>query len=325
MEEILQEILSPRITWWERHFAEGGGERPTKRARPNSDKNEEKKNDLDPRVSGRFGNKTDEGRAIQQDRHNVGDSSDDDDDDDSANEEDECPYPPLLIILDDCVHENTIRHSPSLNKVFIAGRHMSVDCIVLSQNVCGSGSVPPPIREQAEVLIVMALPRSVKARKMLEEEYLTVSDSIPQGAGRRIMADVTSEPHRGFVITKTNNEARSIKDYCFYFGPVPYDTTKEKHPRWVEKLKFGTEEQWAKDEIMAEKNAVRCNPHLMVYDPTKGKRKRARNGKMQQNSTRTMGLRNAYEAHVAAPSDRRIRMTGNIFGGGSSGVLNPRR
>lgn len=323
MEEILQELLSERLTWWENHFAEGGGERPTKRARKDAGASaSDGGNQLNPKISGRFGSNTDEGKAIELDGNNLDDSSDDDDD--SGNDEDECPFPPMLLIMDDCVHEQSIRHCPTLNKVFIAGRHMQVDVVVFSQNFCGSGSVPPPIREQAEVLVVMALPRSTKARKMIEEEYLTISDNIPKGAGLRLMADVTSVPHRGFVITKNINTARYLKDYCFYYGPAAWDKKRDNHPKQILRLKYGTPEQWAKDEEIREKNAVKCNPDLMAWNPAEHKRKRQRNGKMQKNESRTLGLRSRYDAHVSAPSERRISLTGNMFGGGAGGTLNPR-
>ena len=49
----------------------------------------------------------------------------------------------ILCILDDCVSESSIRHSPSLNTLPVAGRHMNISVVILSQVVSGSGSVPP--------------------------------------------------------------------------------------------------------------------------------------------------------------------------------------
>lgn len=320
MEEILQEIMQPREEWFQRRFDRNGGDSGRKKRRRGGG-NRDDEPEINRMMSGRFGKNTAEGKAMEVDIDNVGDSDDGSDDDDD--DEEECPFPPLLFILDDCVHDNTIRYCPTLNKIFIAGRHMGCDIIVFSQNVRGGGSVPPPIREQAEVLIIMQNPRAMNARKVLEDEYLTASNSIPKGAGLALMEEVNSEPHRGFVITKTNQEARYLKDYCFYYGPVPFDQKKDKHPRWVERLKFGTDEQWEKDEEMANKNAVQCNPNLQCYDPSKGKAKRKRGKMVKGNTQYTFSMQRNYDGHVTAPSSKRIKMSGNIFG--SVGQHNPRR
>ena len=49
----------------------------------------------------------------------------------------DCDVKPILIILDDCVNENSVRTSPYLRLLAIGGRHIMISCIILSQVVAG--------------------------------------------------------------------------------------------------------------------------------------------------------------------------------------------
>lgn len=153
---------------------------------------------------------------------------------------DETRFPRRLIVLDDVVNENRIRFSSNLNKLAVSGRHIFISCIILSQSVTGSASVPPIIRRNSDYIIVVGYPRSVHERKMLAEEYLTIGnegDAIPKAL--RILKDVTQMAYRAFVISVINNTATEYNQFLFQYGPVP------PPPRNVSKsFKLGTEKQW---------------------------------------------------------------------------------
>lgn len=153
--------------------------------------------------------------------------------------------PPILIILDDCVSHETIRHSPSLNTLAVAGRHINISVIILSQVVTGSGSVPPIVRTQADAIFVVANPRSEVERKLIAEQYLTAEASYGNKAkGLSVLGAATSTQYRALVITTTDSSARRYIEYLFLYGPVPEQV----------ELKLGTDEQWAEDEGDATKS-----------------------------------------------------------------------
>lgn len=323
MDEELGEIIGERRDWYENRFYKGSKKR---RRRPAGASGSDGNAELDRRMSGRFGRKGEVGQSIEQDSKNIGGEEDESEDEEEDEEE---AFPEMLLIFDDCVNENSIRHSQALNFCMIAGRHVRINLMITSQNFCGSGSVPPPIREQAEVIFIVANPASIKARKMIEEEYLTKSDSTAKGAGRRLMDECTSEAHRAFVICKTDNTARLLSEYCFYYGPVPYEPDKPcmcprncgQATRDCKRRRYGTQAQWEEDEKMDEQSATACDPRLKLYNPPDG-RKRRRRGKMTRNTDRTVNMRASQESYVMAPSAKRQKMIGNIFG--ATGTYKPK-
>ena len=151
---------------------------------------------------------------------------------------DDCEVKPVLIILDDCVNENAVRSSPNLRLLAIGGRHILISCIILSQVVAGSASVPPAVRTQADTVIVVAQPRSRLERDLIAEQYLTAGNEAgAKASGLMLMNKITEEPHRALVISTVSASARSYPDYCFKVGPCPF-------PPVPEDFRLGTEEQW---------------------------------------------------------------------------------
>ena len=153
--------------------------------------------------------------------------------------EKEGPEPePLLIILDDCVSENSIRHCPSLNTLAVAGRHMYISVVILSQVVTGSGSVPPIVRTQADAIFVVANPRSKIERKLLIEQYLTPCKvSKEETTGDQILDKATAIQFRALIILTTDSSARDYEEFLILYGPVDDD----KIPK---DFKLGSPEQW---------------------------------------------------------------------------------
>lgn len=174
---------------------------------------------------------------------------------------------PILVILDDCVSEEKIRHSPSLNTLAVAGRHINISVVILSQVVTGSGSVPPIIRTQADAIFVVANPRSEVERKLLAEQYLTAENSFAgKQKGLQVLGAATSTQYRALVILTTDSSARRFTEYLHTYGPVPEHV----------ELKLGTDEQWA-DEGVKKRKVIKKNekyeksltlPDPFMYAPT---------------------------------------------------------
>jgi hypothetical protein len=133
----------------------------------------------------------------------------------------ECKH--VLVILDDCCNDQAVRSSPSLSYLSTCGRHLKISIIILSQVVHGSGSVPPVVRTQADTIVMVAQPRSIRERELVSEQYLTAENK--EGAkkeGLRLLEEVTAIPFQALVITTNDNAARTYDEYCFTYGPVPF-------------------------------------------------------------------------------------------------------
>ncbi len=155
------------------------------------------------------------------------------------NEYSDSKVKPVLIILDDVVSEQAVRSSPYLRLLAIGGRHIMISCIILSQVVAGSASVPPAVRTQADTIVIVANPRSRIERELIAEQYLCASnDSNAKATGLSLLSKTTEVEHRALVISTVSPNARSYMDYCFKVGPCPFPPTPEG---W----KLGTPEQWA--------------------------------------------------------------------------------
>jgi hypothetical protein len=155
---------------------------------------------------------------------------------------DESMFPHVLIILDDVVSENSIRHAPRLNQLAVSGRHIFITAIILSQCVCGSGSVPPTIRNNSDYVLVVKNPRSRPERKLLEEQYLTASNKKDAGQeGLALMEAVTAVKFRILVIN-VSADGNNFRDYLFTYGPVPPPPDNVSRG-----FRLGTESQWEDD------------------------------------------------------------------------------
>lgn len=156
---------------------------------------------------------------------------------------DETLFPHVLIVLDDVVSENVIRHSPHLNQLAVSGRHMFITVIALSQCVCGSGSVPPTIRINSDWVMVVKNPRQFSERVMLKEQYLTASNQKNSGQeGLRLLEEVTNVKYRVLAVN-VSADGNRFRDYLYTYGPVP-EPPKHVSPNF----RLGTEKQWEADE-----------------------------------------------------------------------------
>jgi hypothetical protein len=62
--------------------------------------------------------------------------------------EDADGVPDILVIMDDVMSEDNVRHARSMGTVAMNGRQYRISCVILSQMVAGSGSIPPRVRTQ---------------------------------------------------------------------------------------------------------------------------------------------------------------------------------
>jgi len=163
---------------------------------------------------------------------------------------------PILVILDDCVSEESIRHCPSLNTLAVAGRHIHISVVILSQVVTGSGSVPPIIRTQCDAIFVVANPRSERERAILAEQYLCADNSYnAKRRGLEVLAAATDVQYRALVILTTDSSIRKMEEYLYVYGPVPEKGVAED-------FKLGTPEQWDQEEDgRAKKRRRNYNPN----------------------------------------------------------------
>ena len=144
----------------------------------------------------------------------------------------------VLVVMDDCVNESTIRRSQNLNGLAVHGRHLGVSVIILSQCVAGSGSVPPIVRTQADAIMLCTLPRSVRERDLLHENYLTAEDNQKsKEKSRALMDQVTSVQYRNMVVAMWDTSVRRSRDYVYTYGPVPEKAVPDD-------FQLGSPEQW---------------------------------------------------------------------------------
>lgn len=67
----------------------------------------------------------------------------------STDDEDEGDeVPDILVIMDDVMSEDSVRRARSMGTVAMNGRQYRISCVILSQMVAGSGSIPPRVRTQ---------------------------------------------------------------------------------------------------------------------------------------------------------------------------------
>ena len=63
-------------------------------------------------------------------------------------DEQESEAPDILVIMDDVMSEDSVRYARSMGTVAMNGRQYRISCVILSQMVAGSGSIPPRVRTQ---------------------------------------------------------------------------------------------------------------------------------------------------------------------------------
>ncbi len=83
--------------------------------------------------------------------------------------------PKVLIIMDDIIGDDKVRHSQTLNNFFILGRHVEFAVILISQVIGGKWGLPGVIRSQVDVAIAFFLDAEYD-RDLFCEQYLSTKN-----------------------------------------------------------------------------------------------------------------------------------------------------
>ena len=147
IQELISKLLTQQREKLEKMAKSGKLEKETKAAKHGSDakgkdkKGKEKKDDKDSKrkrdPAHHMSKEKKKQKAMQATTLNTEDS---DDEDEVAD---------ILIIMDDVCSEDSIRYATALGTVAMNGRQYRISCVILSQMVAGSGSIPPRVRTQA--------------------------------------------------------------------------------------------------------------------------------------------------------------------------------
>jgi len=109
----------------------------------------------------------------------------------------------ILLIMDDCICDVDFRTSPSLKKLFIRGRHLSISLIITSQNLC---SLNPLQRNNADYILCGQL--SAKSLDILTDDYCPAS--IPKKDFINYYSKSTL--NYGFIVINNNSTKTNDKD-----------------------------------------------------------------------------------------------------------------
>lgn len=126
---------------------------------------------------------------------------------------------PLMIVIDDCAADPSMRNSPALNELFISGRHINVGVIILLQNINARDSVPLPIRNNATLLLA-SRPRKHKDREYLVREWFSLSS---EKEGQSLLESLTMQEYNFAVVDLQKfATASTYKDFVFQYRAKPH-------------------------------------------------------------------------------------------------------
>lgn len=178
--------------------------------------------------------------------------------------------PHVLIALDDVVNEQTVRTSPRLGQLAIAGRHLNCFLIILSQGISGSQSVPPIVRSQVDFIVLLAQPKSVSENKVLGENYLCLQGNKKNcEKGHALIGQICAMEHRATVVHVSHVHARAFSEFVHTYGPCPM-------PPCPESFRLGQREQWKEVALADRKYRDKAFKEEMI--PKKKKRKKEPDG-----------------------------------------------
>lgn len=130
-----------------------------------------------------------------------------------------------LMLFDDCGYDKKFANQEVLRRIFMNGRHFSLQNLYSIQNV---KSIPPALRSNADFIFIHR-ESGIKERRKLHEEFASIVD---WKTFCRIM-DVCTDNYGCLVVDKTVC-SNKIEDNLFYY--------KARHP--PRKFKMGSKELW---------------------------------------------------------------------------------
>ena len=139
--------------------------------------------------------------------------------------------PDVLIILDDCINDHSIRHSKTLNDLFTMGRHFKVSIISLVQAL--TNAMNPKARNNADVMMFW---RSInyKEREKIIENYLTPTrGKHSKQIGEAYMETIFDQPYVAMVVAvHAASNSKRLQDYVYrYLAPCKVPSYRLGNPK----------------------------------------------------------------------------------------------
>lgn len=113
-------------------------------------------------------------------------------------------FPTILCIFDDIIGDTKVRNSKILNEYFIAGRHIHIGMIIISQEMGGRYGLPKVVRANLDLAIAFFL-NSEGDRELFVKQYISTKSTK---YGKVIFNDICQEEYKAICILnyKTDKE-----------------------------------------------------------------------------------------------------------------------
>lgn len=109
--------------------------------------------------------------------------------------------PKVLILFDDIIGDDKVRHSQTLNNFFILGRHLHFAIAIISQTISGKYGLPLVIRSNLDIAISFFLDAEYD-RELFCDQYLSARN---KKIGALIYDKITrSVPYQAIVVLNCN-------------------------------------------------------------------------------------------------------------------------
>lgn len=119
----------------------------------------------------------------------------------------------VLILFDDIISEEKIRHSQTFNSLFTVGRHYYITPIVLTQSIGGQNGIPKVVRDNVDLVIGFAAHNQVD-RELISERYLSQHH---KKVGEEIYKQITNEPYVALAAVVGKPEIRMYEDFVYSY------------------------------------------------------------------------------------------------------------
>ena len=119
-----------------------------------------------------------------------------------------------LLIMDDCLYDNSWVYDKNILQLFLNGRHWGVMFMITMQHPMG---IPPCLRTNIDYVFILR-DNNVKNRKKIYENYASMFPSF--SVFETIMTQCT-ENHECLVI-QINSESNKLQDQVFWYKASPH-------------------------------------------------------------------------------------------------------
>jgi len=102
----------------------------------------------------------------------------------------------VMLLFDDIIQDPKVRNCPAYNEIFIAGRHVNLASITLSQEFGGKYGIPKVVRANLD-LVISFFPNSEVDRESIVKQYLSTKN---KQVGHIILREICDEEYQAIVI-----------------------------------------------------------------------------------------------------------------------------